>query len=290
MSERVPRRRGRRPAGEDTRGAIIAAARSVFAAKGYEAATMRGIARVAGVDPRLVHHYFAGKEDVFVEAMQFPVRPTQVIGAAVEPGVEGLGERMIRVFFGAWDGPEQRERVKALLGSAATSAEGARMLSEFVSEEILGRVSAQLTGPDRELRAELAAAQMIGMAFVRYVVRVEPLASAPVEQLVELLAPTVQRYLGGEGPDGTGGGDGRDGTGGGDRPDGAEGGDGRDGAEGEGPDGPETGQYPYAPDGPDVPRAEGRVEARVESLPSVEGPAERPCVRPPAGLFSSHDE
>lgn len=198
MSDPVPRRRGRRPAGEDTRGAIVAAARTVFAAKGYEAATMRGIARAAGVDPRLVHHYFAGKEDVFVEAMQFPIRPAQVIGPAVEPGPEGLGERMVRVFFAAWDGPDQRERIVALLVSAATSPEGARMLREFVVREILGRVVERIPGPDPALRAELAAAQMIGVAFIRYVVGVEPVASASPDRLVELLAPTLQRYITGD--------------------------------------------------------------------------------------------
>jgi AcrR family transcriptional regulator len=195
MSAPAPRRRGRRPAGEDTRGAIIAAARTVFAARGYEAATMRGIARAAGVDPRLVHHYFTGKEDVFVEAMQFPIRPGQVIGAAVEPGVEGLGERLVRVFLAAWDGPDQRERIVALLASAATSPEGARMLREFVVREILGRVVEHLPGPDPGLRAELAAAQLIGLGFIRYVVQVEPLASASQDRLIELLAPTLQRYL-----------------------------------------------------------------------------------------------
>ena len=195
MSESVPRRRGRRPAGEDTRAAIMAAARKQFAARGYEAATMRGIARDAGVDPRLVHHYFASKEDLFVEAMQFPVRPTTVIGPLVEAGPEGMGERLVRVFFAAWDGPEQRERIMALLASAATSPEGARMLREFVSQEILQRVAAVLPGPDARLRAELAASQMIGVAFVRYLIALEPLASAPVEQLIELLAPVVQRHL-----------------------------------------------------------------------------------------------
>jgi AcrR family transcriptional regulator len=200
MSERVPRRRGRRPAGEDTRAAIIAAARKQFAAKGYEAATLRGIARDAGVDPRLVHHYFASKEEVFVEAMQFPVRPTTVIMPVVEPGPDGMGERMVRVFFGAWDGPEQRERIMALLATAATSPEGARMLREFVSQEILQRVAGVLPGPDARLRAELAAAQMIGVAFVRYVIQLDPVASAPVERLVELLAPAVQQHLAGPVP------------------------------------------------------------------------------------------
>jgi AcrR family transcriptional regulator len=180
----------------------MAAARKQFAARGYEAATMRGIARDAGVDPRLVHHYFASKEDLFVEAMQFPLHPTAVIGPVVELGPDGLGERMIRAFFAAWDGPDQQERIMALLASAATSPEGARMLREFVSREILQRVAGVLPGPDARLRAELAASQMIGVAFVRYLIQLEPLASAPVEQLVRLLAPVVQQHLaGGSVPD-----------------------------------------------------------------------------------------
>lgn len=198
MKGPAPRRRGRRPGGEDTRGAIVAAARTVFATKGYEAATVRGIARAAGVDPRLVHHYYASKEEIFVEAMDFPVLPTLVIAPAVEQGTDGIGERMVRVFFSVWDGPEQRERVIALLGSAMTSPQAARMLREFIAREIMVRVAAALGVPDPQLRVELAAAQMIGVAVVRYVVKVEPLASAPVEQLVPLLAPTLQRYLTGD--------------------------------------------------------------------------------------------
>lgn len=199
MSDPAPRRRGRRPAGEDTRAAIATAARRVFAAKGYEAATLRGIARAAGVDPRLVHHYFAGKEEIFVEAMQFPVRPAVVLGPALELGLDGAGERMARLFFAAWDAPEQRERVLGLLGGAMASPEVARMLREFVSQEILARAASILKAPDPKLRIELAVAQMIGVAVVRYVLRVEPLASATVEQLVQMLAPNLQRYLDGNG-------------------------------------------------------------------------------------------
>jgi AcrR family transcriptional regulator len=199
VSHPVPRRRGRRPAGEDTRGAIVAAARTVFATKGYEAATLRGIARAAGVDPRLVHHYFAGKEEVFVEAMQFPVRPAAVLGPALAMGLDGAGERMARAFFHAWDEPAQRERVLGLLGGAMANPGVARMLREFVSREILARVASTVEGTDPKLRVELAVAQMIGVAMVRYVIQVEPIASAPVDQLVRMLAPTLQRYLEGNG-------------------------------------------------------------------------------------------
>lgn len=191
----APRRRGRRPAGEDTRGAIVAAAREQFAARGYEAVTLRAIARAAGVDPRLVHHYFDGKEEVFVEAVGFPVRPKTVVEGVLGSGPDGVGERLARAFFAAWDGPSQRERVVALLSAVLASPEAAAMLREFVTREILLRVAGELGGDRPELRAAMCGAQMIGVAMVRYVVRIEPVASADVEELVRLLAPTLQRYL-----------------------------------------------------------------------------------------------
>jgi AcrR family transcriptional regulator len=189
------RRRGRRPAGEDLRAEILAAARAEFSLRGYDAVTLRGIARAAGVDPRLVHHYFDGKQAMFVEAMDFPIRPDVVIGPILAAGPDVLGERVVRMFFTAWDGPEQRPRIVALLGAAATSPDAARMLREFIRRELLDRIVAAMDVTDSGLRATLAAAQMLGVAVVRYVVKAEPLASADVEDLVPLLAPTLQRYL-----------------------------------------------------------------------------------------------
>lgn len=191
----VPRRRGRRPAGTDMRAAILDAARAEFGARGYDTVTLRGIARAADVDPRLVHHYFEGKEEIFVEALDFPIRPANVLGPIIGAGPDGLGERVVRLFFSAWDGPEQRPRIVALLGGAASNPEVARMLREFLQRELLERITSAMGVSDGGLRATLAAAQMVGMGFVRYVVKVEPLASADIEELVPLLAPTLQRYL-----------------------------------------------------------------------------------------------
>ncbi|WP_088290317.1 TetR/AcrR family transcriptional regulator [Kineosporia sp. A_224] len=193
------RRRGRRPAGEDARAEIVAAARAEFAARGFDGATLRGIARAAGVDPRLVHHYFEnGKEDLFIAAFQFPARPADVIPVVFGPGIDGVGERLVRFFFGVWDTPPGREMMLGLVRSAATSEQAAAMIRQFVTRTILARAADVLPGGDAELRVELAVAQMVGVAFLRYVIRVEPLASADLEDLVPLLAPTVQRYLAGE--------------------------------------------------------------------------------------------
>jgi AcrR family transcriptional regulator len=197
--EEPPRRRGRRPAGEDTRAAIITAARSEFAARGYEGATLRGIARAAGVDPRLIHHYFEGKDDVFVAAMELPVRPGELVaGVIAAGGIDGLGERLLRMFFSVWDAPEGRERVVALVSSVLTSDSAALLLREFLTREIFGRVVAVAGADDPELRASLMASQMVGLIMARYVVKLEPLASADPEDLIPFIAPTLQRYLGGD--------------------------------------------------------------------------------------------
>jgi AcrR family transcriptional regulator len=196
VGDEPPRRRGRRPAGEDTRGAILAAARNEFAENGYDGTTIRGIARAAGVDPRLVHHYFPdGKEDVFITALQFPVRPQVIVDAVIGPGPEGVGERLVRTFLGIWDTPEGRPRILAVLSAALVTDAGARMLRQFVARELLGRIAEGLEVDRPELRATLAASHLVGLAVLRVAIQVEPLASADVDELVEFVAPTIQRYL-----------------------------------------------------------------------------------------------
>lgn len=192
------RRRGRRPAGEDTRAAILEAARAEFAARGYEGATLRGIARAAGVDARLVHHYFDGKDEVFAAALELPVGPHDIVTAVLASGdVDGLGERLLRFFFSVWDTEDGRVRIVALMSSVLTSEQAARMIREFLTREILGRLAASIGADRPQLRASLAASQMAGLIMARYVVKLEPLASADVEEIIAFVAPTLQRYLAG---------------------------------------------------------------------------------------------
>lgn len=194
-AETPDRRRGRRPAGEDTRGAILAAARSEFGNRGYDNTTMRGIARAAGVDARLVHHYFDGKEQVFVEAVGFPARPADLLSALMNGPPDELGRRLVFTFLGIMDSAAGRERIVAMFSGATTSDAVARMLREFLTREVLGRI-AHLLGADRgELRASLAASHLAGIAMARVVLRVEPLASLAPEALAVIVGPVVQHYL-----------------------------------------------------------------------------------------------
>jgi AcrR family transcriptional regulator len=173
----------------------VVAARAEFAARGFDGTTMRGVARAAGVDARLVHHYFDGKDALFVAAFELPARPQQLLEAVLGPDVGGIGERLVRMFTTVWDTPEGRQRILAMISAATASESGARMLREFVAREVFARIVARLGSDDPELRASLAASQMMGLAMARYVVRLEPLASADADLVVALVGPTVQHYL-----------------------------------------------------------------------------------------------
>lgn len=187
------RRPGRRPGPTETREAILTAARDLFADKGYDGVSVRAIGRSAGVDPALVHHFFGTKEQVFVAAMRFPVQPTEVIPRIMGAGPDKIGEALARTFLNEWEDPERRAPVIALVRSAMTNDQAAALLREFVERELFGR-AAELTDLP-PLRLNAAIAQMVGIVLMRYVLQAEPVASAGVEELVELLAPTLQRYL-----------------------------------------------------------------------------------------------
>ncbi|GAA0932689.1 TetR/AcrR family transcriptional regulator [Nonomuraea longicatena] len=189
----VRRRPGRRPGSADTRGEILAAARNVFAEKGFDKATVRGIAREAKVDPALVHHYFDTKERMFVEAMQLPVDPDLVLPTVLDGPREEVGERLARLILRLLAEPEARQPVLALIRSAMTNEQAVTMVREFMTHALLYRIADGLGVS--HLRMELTFAQLFGVIMGRHVLRLEPLASADEEELVALLAPTIQRYL-----------------------------------------------------------------------------------------------
>jgi AcrR family transcriptional regulator len=194
------RRRGRpartaAAAGPGARDRILGAARAEFAARGYDRTSIRGIARAAGVDPALVHHYFGTKEQVFTAAIEVAFEPALSAPDILGQGPERAGERLARYFFGVWENPVSRAPLLATVRSAMTNDTAAALLRGFVLRRLLERVAAELNVPDPKFRAELAASQLIGIVMLRYVIRMEPVATADVEQIIALVAPTLQRYL-----------------------------------------------------------------------------------------------
>lgn len=193
MTDAAPRR-GRRPGAPDTRAAILAAARTLFADGGFAGTSVRSIASAAGVDASLVHHYFGSKDDLFVAALEIPVDPRERLAEVVAEGPDGAGERLVRIFLSVWDDPDLQA---PLLGLARGILEpsGQRLLSQGFLPAVLLPMGAAL-GVDRpEVRMPLVASQMVGLILTRYVLGVEPLASMPPEDLVAVYGPTIQRYL-----------------------------------------------------------------------------------------------
>ncbi|MEU1838874.1 TetR family transcriptional regulator [Micromonospora chersina] len=190
------RRTGRRPGNPDTREAILTAARAAFADRGFDAASIRAIATAAGVDPALVHHYFGTKEELFRATVAIPVDPAELVPRVLAGGRDEVGERLVRTFLAVWDSPVGTAAV-ALLRSAVSNQWTARLLREFLVTQVLRRVVEQLDLDPAEtpLRGALVATQIAGLAMMRYVIRLEPVASASPDTLAATIGPTVQRYL-----------------------------------------------------------------------------------------------
>jgi AcrR family transcriptional regulator len=199
LSTAQSRRSGRRPGNPDTREAVLAAARAAFAERGFDGATIRGIATAAGVDPALVHHYFGNKDKLFLAAVQAPVDPDELLPEVLAADRDVLGQAIVRMALRVWDGPAQPAGL-ALIRSAVGSEWTAKLLREFLVSKVLRRVVGTLGfDPDeRAARASLVASQLIGLVMARYVLRLEPLASASPDSVVAAIGPNVQRYLTGE--------------------------------------------------------------------------------------------
>jgi AcrR family transcriptional regulator len=192
----VVRRSGRRPGNPDTRQSILDAARDVFAERGFDKASIRAIATGAGVDPALVHHYFGTKDKLFLASMNSPIDPGVLIPQALSGPRDQVGERMVRMVLSVWDSPAGVAAV-AMLRSAMSNEWTARLMREFVVTQVLRRAIAELSLDPAEapMRAALTASQIAGLLVARYILKVEPLASAPPETIVATVGPTVQRYL-----------------------------------------------------------------------------------------------
>ena len=188
------RKPGRRPGDpEVTRQAILAAARSVFSDAGFERATIRGIASRAGVDPALIHHHFGAKQELFIAAHQLPFDPAQLIESLQEVPPEQRGEQIVRMYLNVFGLPDSP--ALSLLRAATTNESAARMLREFLQAVLLDNAVALTNATDARLRVALIGSHMIGVLFARNVVGVPELSERSVEELVTVLAPTVDRYL-----------------------------------------------------------------------------------------------
>lgn len=197
VAERRGRGRPRKARGAaSARDAIVRAAAEEFVERGYEAASLRAIARRAGVDSALVHHYFDGKADLFAAALEAPLRPDRVLDVVLSAPREEIGERLVRYLCEQLDDGPAAGRMVVVLRTALGSGPGTRMVREFLTREVFSRLAALNDGADdAELRADLAAAQIVGLIMTRYVLKLEPVAAASADELARRVGPVLQWHL-----------------------------------------------------------------------------------------------
>ena len=185
---RVPGSGG--PRSERTRRAILGAARSMFAARGYDGTTIRAVAAQADVDASMVMRYFHSKAGLFTAAVTMDLQVPDLRSVPAS----GRGELLVRFFVSRWEDPASDDEMIALIRTAVTS--------ETVAEQLQAVVSQLVTQPITDLGIEQAAergtfivAQLLGLALCRYILHMEPLASLPSDAVVAAVAPSVQYYL-----------------------------------------------------------------------------------------------
>jgi AcrR family transcriptional regulator len=201
-TERTTRtpRTGRRLGGTplQTREAILAAARRLFAERGFEDASMRAIAAEAGVDAALITHFFGSKASLLTESIDWPFDPDRELPRILKDGSERAGEGLVALFVRTWDREGSRNPLITLLRAASTEPSAAALLSDFMRTRLFGPLLGELGSDQPEIRANLAAAQLGGLGLARYILALEPLASARPRDVVGWIAPSVQRYLTGK--------------------------------------------------------------------------------------------
>jgi AcrR family transcriptional regulator len=194
---RTPRT-GRRPGASSSRDEILRAARKLFAERGYAEASMRAIAADAGVDAALVVHFFGSKPKLLVEAVEWPFDPEVEMPKLLRDGRSHVGERLTELVVRTWDEEGSRNPILTLLRAATTEEQAAKLLSEFLSTRLFAPLMPLLKADRPEMRSDLVASQLVGLGLTRYVLRVEPIASAKPEDVVSWVAPNIQRYLTGK--------------------------------------------------------------------------------------------
>ncbi|HME76324.1 MAG TPA: TetR family transcriptional regulator [Mycobacterium sp.] len=194
-----PGRPGRWRTGQQTRQRIVDAARERFTRDGYERATVRAIAAEAGVDVAMVYYFFGSKEGLFsASALTGPEHPLHQLATLLDEGPNQIGQRLVRRFLEHWDEGGAFEPFMAVWRSAAIQPQARQVLHDALAGPVATRVAAEFGVTDAELRVELVASHLAGLAFARYQLKLEPIASTPVEDVVAWMGPTLQRYLTGD--------------------------------------------------------------------------------------------
>lgn len=175
---------------------MLRAAKSQFALHGYEKTTLRAIADEAHVDPSMVLYLFGSKAELFRESMKLVLDPQVFTDQLTTDDDDDLGFRIVRAYLGIWEQPDTATSMVSMLQSATSNSDAHEAFREFLHSYVMTAVTEALGGADEaRLRAMLAATSLVGTAMLRYVMRVPPLSTLTVDEVVTLVGPSVQRYL-----------------------------------------------------------------------------------------------
>jgi AcrR family transcriptional regulator len=190
------------PGPRDERGVLAArimeAARDEFAEHGWAGTTIRAVARAADVDPALVYHYFGSKEGLLDAATNPPPKWLESVAKVWTTPVDRLGAALITLLLASWADDEIGPTLRAILQTAAHEPVTREKLRRVVAGSLMG--VSELGSDDRErlVRSGLISSQMMGFALMRYVWKIEPIASMTDDQAIAAISPNLQRYVNGD--------------------------------------------------------------------------------------------
>jgi AcrR family transcriptional regulator len=176
---------------------ILRQARASFAEHGYAGTTVRAVARAAGVDPALVYHYYDSKEGLLDAATTPPQSFLDQIVTAWQTPQDELGEQLLRRMLRNWEHPDHGPVLQAILQIAGNEPATREKLRAIIEQSMMGPAAQALDDSERLTRSSLIASQLMGLAFMRYVWKIEPIATMTEDDLAAAIAPTIQRYLDG---------------------------------------------------------------------------------------------
>jgi len=179
----------------DPRGPILDAARLAFSSRGYASTTVKSVAVAAGVAPAVVKSLYDNKEQLFAAAMQLPVNPAQAIPALFAQGLDGMGDRIVRLALTMMAEDRVRSDVSGVVQSSPRVEKSARAIAEFMHLSLVDSLVTAIGVPDARMRVSLISSHLTGLAVTRYVFRLEPLASASDNEIVSIYGPLIQDLL-----------------------------------------------------------------------------------------------
>ncbi|MCA0329408.1 MAG: TetR family transcriptional regulator [Actinobacteria bacterium] len=180
---------------DDVSRVVLDAARAAYSRRGYVGTTLKGVAAAAGVAPDVMSRYYRNREQLFAAAMRLPFDPATSVAQLLAPGIDGMGERLVRITLRMLDDPETRDQLAEMVRDGAGASKATASLREFLESAVVDRVVGVLGVPDARMRVSLATSYLVGVAASRYVLQIEPLASATEDEIVALVAPAIQAAL-----------------------------------------------------------------------------------------------